>query len=371
MEKRKLLFIHEDGRIFLIDSNFNVEFTGMKTAEKTIFNSILDGEHVKYDKKGEPLNLYAAFDVYYVNKKSFRDKMFYPDIEGELENNYRLPVLQQLVGLLKPSSIVGENKIVNWKETKDAKGEKVWLDIKSGKSVRTKPKKEYSCQLIIQCKQFEVVSETKNIFECCSNIMKKIQDNLFKYHTDGLIFTPTNVAVGSSGPGLPGGPLTNATWELSFKWKPVEQNTVDFLVTVKKDKTGKDEIIHVFHDGVNTQGSQSIEQYKTLELMCGYNEKDDGFLNPYQDILNDNIPQPLTKMQSNSNRRDYRPELFRPTDPYDVNAYITKIKLHNDASNLLMMSEEGDYFEDFTIVEFRYDIERPIDMALGSIARSI
>jgi hypothetical protein len=357
---RKLLFIHEDGRIFLIDNNFNVEFTGMKTEEKTIFNSILDGEHIKTDKNGNPLNLYAAFDVYYINKRSYREKMFYPEVEGDLENNFRLPLLQQLVGLLKPSSIVGEKKIINWKEQINEKGEKFWFDIKSGQITKNKPIIEYSCKLVIQCKQFEVVSPSKNIFECCSNILKKVQDHLFKYETDGLIFTPTNTGVGGSGHGLVG-PLNLGTWELSFKWKPVEQNTIDFLVTVKKDKTGKDEVLHIFQDGINTTGSQIIDQYKTLELMCGYSEKDDGFMNPYQDMLNDNIPQPYTKISTNK-KSDYRPELFIPSDPYDVNAYISKIKLHNDGSNLFMTSEEGDYFEDLNIVEFRYDMTRPIDM---------
>ena len=358
---RKLLFIHEDGRIFLIDNNFNVEFTGMKTDEKTIFNSILDGEHIKYDKLGEPINLYAAFDVYYVNKKSFREKMFYPEIEGELENNYRLPILQQLVSLLKPSSIVGEKKTINWKEHTNKKGEKYWFDNKSGKSSKVKPKMEYSCKLLVQCKQFEIVSNSKNIFECCSNIMNRVHDNLIKYHTDGLIFTPTNTGVGGTGQGLVG-PLNNSTWELSFKWKPVEQNTIDFLVTVKKDKQGKDDIIHIFQDGINTTGNQIIEQYKTLELMCGYNDKEDGFLNPYQDILNDNIPAPSTKTNSSEKRNDYRAELFIPSDPYDVNAYISKIKLKNDGTNLFMISEEGDYFEELNIVEFRYDVSLPIDM---------
>jgi len=359
---RKLMFIHEDGRIFLIDNNFNVEFTGMKTDEKTIFNSVLDGEHIKHDRIGESLNLYAAFDVYYVNKKSFREKMFYPDVDGELENNYRLPILQQLVSLLKPSSIVGEKKVINWKEQTTKKGEKFWFDIKSGQISKVRPKMVHSCNLLIECKHFEVVSESRNVFECCSNIMNKVNDQLFKYHTDGLIFTPTNTGVGGTGPGLTG-PLNNSTWELSFKWKPVEQNTVDFLVTVKKDKQGKDDIIHIFQDGINTSSNQNISQYKTVELMCGYNDKEDGFMNPYQDMLNDNIPPPSTKTVSSSDRRnDYRAELFIPTDPYDVNAYISKIKLKNDGTNLFMISEEGDYFEEFNIVEFRYDATMPIDM---------
>ena len=358
---RKLMFIHEDGRIFLIDNNFNVEFTGMKTDEKTIFNSVLDGEHIKHDRIGEPLNLYAAFDVYYVNKKSFREKLFYPDIDGELENNYRLPVLQQLVSLLKPSSIVGETKMINWKAHVSKKGEPYWFDAKSGQITKVRPIMSHSCKLLIQCKQFEVISDSKNVFECCSNIMNKVSDKLFKYHTDGLIFTPTNTGVGGTGPGLVG-PLNNSTWELSFKWKPVEQNTVDFLVTIKKDKQGKDEVIHIFQEGVNTSSNQNITQYKTIELMCGYNSKEDGFMNPYQDILNDNIPPPSTKTASRDRQAEYRPELFIPTDPYDVNAYISKIELKNDGSNLFMVSEEGDYFEEFNIVEFRYDATMPIDM---------
>ena len=356
---RKLLFINEEGRIYLIDNNFNVEFSGMKTEEKTIYNSILDGEHIKIDKKGEPLNLYAAFDVYYINNKSVREKLFYPNLEGELENNYRLPLLQEVVSSLKPSSIVGEKPIIKWTEKTTKKGEKFWFDAKNGEITKIKPKMEYSCKLIIQCKHFQVVSPNKNVFECCSNILKNVEDNLFKYHTDGLIFTPTNTGVGGTGPGLVG-PLNNSTWELSFKWKPVEQNTVDFLVTIKKDKTGKDEIINMFQDGVNTLGNQIIEQYKTLELMCGYNEKEDGFINPYQDMLNDNIPLPSTK--TGVKQQDYRAELFIPSDPYDVNAYISKIKLKNDGSNLFMTSEEGDYFEEFNIVEFRYDKNMPIDM---------
>jgi hypothetical protein len=108
-------------------------------------------------------------------------------------------------------------------------------------------------------------------------------------------------------------------------------------------------------------GSQVINQYKTLELMCGYSEKDDGFMNPYQDMLNDNIPQPYTKISSNK-LQDYRAELFIPSDPYDVNAYISKIILKNDGSNLFMTSEEGDYFEEFNIVEFKYDKSQPVDM---------
>ena len=49
--ERKLLFIASNGNMYLINVNMKVEFTGCKTDNKTIFNTIVDGEHVKYDKK--------------------------------------------------------------------------------------------------------------------------------------------------------------------------------------------------------------------------------------------------------------------------------------------------------------------------------
>ena len=41
------------------------------------------------------------------------------------------------------------------------------------------------------------------------------------------------------------------TWELNFKWKPAEFNTIDFLVTLKKNANGTDFIGNVFENGFN------------------------------------------------------------------------------------------------------------------------
>ena len=340
---RKLLFINKTGKIYLIDTNMNILFTGSKTNEKTIFNSILDGEHINQDKYGKYLNLYAAFDVYFVNKKSAREYPFVKSLTQEEEeklleendksnvppSNYRLNLLNELIELIKPKSI---------------------LEVSNSEMESNEKKK--SSDFIIKCKNFNTTLEYGNIFSACSKKISEINDGLFEYNTDGLIFTPMDLAVGSNKLGEMPSSLYKTTWSNSFKWKPAEFNTIDFLVSIKKDKSGRDEVHNKIDTGENTQVSGNVIQYKTLILRCGFDEKKHGYLNPCQDILNDNIPNP----DDIDNNDTYKPVPFQPTSPYDENAHICNIVLKGDENNMYMMTEENEYFEDDMIVEFRYDI---------------
>jgi hypothetical protein len=94
-------------------------------------------------------------------------------------------------------------------------------------------------------KTFYQDSKTQSIFEGCAFIMQKIRDGQFEYETDGLIFTPSTFGVGSSEAGKTTDPI-KLTWEHSFKWKPPEFNTIDFLITTKKISDGTEEI-HSIH----------------------------------------------------------------------------------------------------------------------------
>ena len=325
---RKLLYVSSDGKMYMIDTNMNVIFTGAKTNEKTIYNSLIDGEHIKYDKNGNAIHLYAAFDVYYISNKSVRQLAFLPQTTDAPDTQNRLTLLQTLIDLLKPVSILESNE-----------------------SGEVKPKEpNHSIGFTIKCKVFEYDTDTQTIFDGCSKIMSNVKDGNFEYNTDGLIFTPANFAVGGNRIGGPAGPLYKSTWDQSFKWKPVEFNTIDFLVTMKKDKNGKDEVHHVFQEGLNLQGVQNVIQYKTLVLRCGFDERKHGYLNPCQDILNDNLPSP----SDIDNEDTYKPVPFQPTNPFDANACYSNILLKEDGSRLYMMTEENEYFEEDMIVEFKY-----------------
>jgi len=340
--ERKLLYIHENGNIYMIDTNMNVIFTGAKTNEKTLYHSILDGEYIQRNKNGEVISLYAAFDIYFVNKKCVREYDFYDnrdEIETglpleekekteESQKHYRVQLLYQFVDLLKIHSIL------------EPKGEV------------EKKQPLHSVDLRVKCKTFYSTSKSLSIFMACSKILSMTEknDNLFEYNTDGLIFTPCDMAVGAKRPGGPPGPLYKSTWENSFKWKPPEYNTIDFLVTVEKDNTGKDKVHSIFEEGRNLQGIQNVTQYKTLVLMCGFDINKHGFINPCQDILNDKLPSPSDV----DNEATYKPMPFQPTNPADENACYTNILLKEDGSKMYMMTEEGEYFTESMIVECKY-----------------
>lgn len=73
---RKLLYINNNGTIYMIDTQFKVQYTGMHTKIKDIFNTILDGEHIKYDKSKKYINMFAAFDIYMLNNIDKRIEPF-------------------------------------------------------------------------------------------------------------------------------------------------------------------------------------------------------------------------------------------------------------------------------------------------------
>ncbi len=316
---RKLLYISGDGKLYLIDTNMNVMFTGTKTKEQTIYNSIIDGEHIKYDKHGKFINLYAAFDIYYVNLKSMRELPFIMrENDTDEINNDRLSKLTRLIEIIKPASCVD----------------------KSPTDFQVKRKIFYNN-----------TTENSTIFDGCLKILSNVNDGLFEYNTDGLIFTPAHLPVGGNTEGGPPGPNVKFSWKHSFKWKPPEYNTIDFLVHVTKNSAGNDDVHNIFKDGRNLQGIQNTMSYKTLNLRCGFDKLRDMYDNPCLSLINGFVGNDKTE---NANENTYVPLDFYPTNPYDDNAHKCNIMLIDDGTKLYMKTEEGEYFEDKMIVEFKY-----------------
>jgi len=138
-------------------------------------------------KHGDVIDLYAAFDVYYIAKQDQRNLIFMNTSEP---TKTRHGMLLKVISALKPESMItGQPSPVR-----------------------------------IEAKQFY---SSGNIFEDNNMIIQKTNDGLFEYETDGLVFTPTNLSLARD--------YVKKTWDKSFKWKPPEFNSIDFLVKMKNE----------------------------------------------------------------------------------------------------------------------------------------
>jgi len=355
--ERKMMLIDESGKIFFIDMNMRVQFTGAMTAEKKLHFSLFDGEHIKYDKTGKFINLFAVFDVYFVNKISTREFAFIhtstqkedvavAEEAAQKKKPTRWRIMSEAIAMLKHFSIMDKDRP---KKT----------DTGVPESTAFNP-----CSIRVQCKEFYIASYgTTDIFSKCNDILSKMRDELFEYNTDGLIFTPAEYGVGG-GPSEASGPLYKHTWTRSFKWKPAEFNTIDFLVRVKKDDKGRDYIGTEYENGTNMGANLSVNQYKTLILHCGFDEKIHGYMNPFQQLIDGNFAKKSDAIAGDEDA-EVRPEStygarpFMPTNPADTKACLCNISLIDDGTGKsYMKTEEGDYFEENMVVEFRYDAAR-------------
>ena len=341
---RHLMYISKVGKIYLISTNMDVKFTGAKTKNEDYYNTLMDGELISHDKNGKFINLYAAFDIYYIKGRDVRQNVFlYKTLDDKKIKEADLPrhtLLDKCVKLLRPTSILSngsDNKVKNMLLNKD--------------EINISP-------IDIKMKEFYPIytNDDESIFQGCRFILEKEEQGLFPYETDGLIFTHMLYGVGSNEIGK-AGPKTKITWENSFKWKPPQFNTIDFLVTTVKNANGNDLKNTLVEDGISASASVQFSEYKTIELRCGFNERYDGYINPCQDIIDDNLPE--FKRFEERQAADYVPMRFYPTEPYDPNAGICNIMLKLDDSGVgQMFTEEGDVFVDNTIVEFSYDLDR-------------
>ena len=337
---RHLMLINSVGKIYLINTNMDVIFTGAKTNNIDCFNTIIDGELISRDKSGVFINLYAAFDIYYLKKVDVRHYTFIP-LEKEANlNKSRYYLLKSVITSLNPISIMDVN-------IKDKGTIKHIVETKNKSSDILSP-------IRITTKEFYPLSAKDTIFSGCNQILTKVREHRFEYETDGLIFTHAYFGVGSDKIGVSGA-KAKIGWDYSFKWKPPKYNTIDFLVTTLKNISGEDEIKPIFEDGINSSLSTQLSEYKSLELRCGFSEKRDGYVNPCQDVIDDKLPD-FKQKTDEKYTNDYLPRRFYPTEPYDTNAGLCKIMLRIDDSGVKQMfSEENEVFTDNTVVEFSYD----------------
>ena len=307
---RAQLFI-TDNRGYLITTKSKdlvVIYTGIKFPDIN-GDWLFDGEYITKNKDKEDIKLYMIFDVYHNGQE--------PGVKPAFNH----------IWLSDDDRIVTRSKII-----KD-------FEVKMSSIVVEEE------HINIGFKNYEYGANNKEmddglIFEKCRKILDSSQS--YQYRTDGLILMPvyTKVKGDKSGKDVAN---IGGTWEYNFKWKPPEENTIDFKISFEKDpKIKKDKIYPILKD---VDGEKILHKYKKANLIVGYDQRQDDTLDYCMMLL-------LNERKKLSKEIRF--------DPPDTNIMInsTNLLLHNGK----VVCEDESEIKEGDIVEMRFNPNGENDM---------
>jgi hypothetical protein len=317
---RMMGYVDKAGELFMIDMSLNVYRTGL--LKGTCESILVDGEFVTKDRDGIPIQQFLLFDCYHA-------------IGGE--DVTKLPFCAQPTGTeeqRRTGSRYGHLMafVDRWNS-----GDGPQIIPTAGVTQRNK--------IMVASKNFIFAAAGDSIFSACARVL----DSAKLYHTDGLILTPNENALPEK---------AGVKFAEQLKWKPSDENTVDFLVLFDKDLETKQDAVYTGVKGsIGLEGGGATVQYKTLHLYVG-SDTDPAYNDPRGTVL---FQQPLpgaAPQGGRGRRRLYRPVLFNPTTIPDTMANTCYIEL-DDAGKItnedVVRCENGDPVEDRSIVEMRYN----------------
>lgn len=284
--ERMLLYVDDNGEVYLINNTFNVKKTGIVVKSNQLHNSLFDGEYIPKYLLNDDSNkdVFAVFDVYYLHNETV---MNLPLMADGTPNRY------QKMQLTLQESL--------WSES----------------TIKVEMKEHYH-------------AEGKMILKKC----KEILDNPSRrYNIDGLVFTPIDLPVFAYYPKkfkkIKG---KSVAWNMVFKWKPADQNTIDFLVKLENDE---------YID------NEKNKRYKRFKLYTGYNATQWEELPVWK-----GIQQLYQKDKQSTSEEEYKAKLFKPVEHYTPSVSTAFIPLNRAGQAVTV---DGTIIDDSMIVEFSYN----------------
>ena len=326
---RCLLYVSENGRIFLVDGGGRVYGTGKQT-DPILGGVVLDGEWIRRNKKGAVVSYYYAFDI-----------MTGPGGDTRVAG---LPFM--VAGALLGSVASGSTRQATMAQVIGKLGS-------ASQMVRGVPASQ---DLQIAMKTFRTAVGLGLFRDAASAVLEDAK--MASYNTDGLIFTPNADPL----------PIGRGTWSAQLKWKPPHENTIDFLVLVdrERDKTGAPTAADAISSKYREDSGQTV-RHKTLRLFVGSN-KDAAFSDPRTTVLS-GAPLPRSLDEG-----EWQAVEFRPLEPRDPMAAICYVAIGEGASDpagataaataldtntdVIRATRTGDILQSDMIVEMAYHPER-------------
>ena len=298
----RVLGIISNNKLYLIFSNLEVIFTGLIIDKKlSKYNgTIIDGEYIFIPKSNK--FVLASFDILFYCGEDIRNltnlKERYDKLDDVLRNCYNYDFktsdyknnfdLEKLNSHYK-TEMIGYMKDLNNR-------------IKKSKTDNIVTKKYFV---------FVTGGSDSEVFKYSSTmwyLYTKSKEVSLPYTLDGIIFTPQEQKYTAN--------LKETKYRI-YKWKPPNQNTIDFFVKFERNSdTGK--IINVYDDANDEKVSGKV--YKIINLYNGKN------------INNIEIP-----------------TLFKREE----NLHISHLEV--DGETDVVRDQEGDIIQDNTVVEFAYN----------------
>lgn len=359
--ERRMLFIASDRRVYLISERMTVTYTGVLLKSDIGVRSLLDGEflpalpatHGIGMSEGRP-PLFMCFDAFFVGGMDVRElPLWAPERTGMTD----VSSLQLSTASSKPPKAAkaksGKNKKTEMEDLLpvDRLGACERIILHDGLA----PENSTS-SAVVHCnvKTFYPVSSFPQLVEQASMIFDKRDAGFFPYDIDGLIFTPSELAMGATrdpdtGEVIPAPASGAGGWQAAMKWKPPEMNTIDFLVKFATDEW----VVEDANLKSNNSSVADMRVRRAVDLYVGTSEDPQVPVNPLDFYLNLEADIRSRQQIERGGKRTYRAILF---DPPGEGRRVHRAHLLTDEEGRVMV--EGDEIRDGSIVEFSYDTSR-------------
>ena len=311
---RAELYIDTIGEAYLITQKLKVISTGWVFQDITE-EWLFDGEYITEDKNGAPIDLYMIFDIYYGGGDGEVFKLPWkrlPTTQSEEPIQSRTDALEHF------RSIYDAIQDENHSDDIMAIGFKKYYEGPDSLK-RSKKSNEYLNLKIIAKHSRKILENDQG-------------GDGFGYRVDGLIYLPLYYPVGASSEGSQA--IMNGPWPVNYKWKPPEENTIDFEVTFVKERYQgvlRDKIISV-------TGPDGTEVCKQVSLHVLYDMKRDPNYDYTAQILFKSNQKPIQ------------------TIPFQDGPSLCNIPLTHGK---LLCKRDKTQISDSMIIEMSYDSSRP------------